>query len=192
MQPHVCILDSLSTRGTVGWPACSQGTAEGKEKLSLSPAAKLFVHPATGSLFLALPHCDFFELITGLGAPHYHWCWFILMDSDADALTPSSNTRSYTLRSVPSSPGRSFFILHFPLGRCLDATHQWQNDSEMILCNVLDKMCESRMAILSEILWKHKRRWGCNKSKCWARNVILTNLGRLKLIRFMFGNCDSF
>ena len=27
-------------------------------------------------------------------------------DADADAVTPSSNTRSYTLRSVPSSPGR--------------------------------------------------------------------------------------
>ena len=30
-------------------------------------------------------------------------------DADADAVTPSRNTRSYTLRSVPSSPGRSFF-----------------------------------------------------------------------------------
>ena len=30
------------------------------------------------------------------------------MDADADAVTPCSNTRSYILRSVPSSPGRSF------------------------------------------------------------------------------------
>ena len=32
------------------------------------------------------------------------------LDADADArsMTPSRNTRSYTLRSVPSSPGRSF------------------------------------------------------------------------------------
>ena len=29
-------------------------------------------------------------------------------DADADAVTPSSNTRSYTRRSVPSSLGRSF------------------------------------------------------------------------------------
>ena len=30
-------------------------------------------------------------------------------DVDAIYMTPSRNTRSYTLRSVPSSPGRSFF-----------------------------------------------------------------------------------
>ena len=30
-----------------------------------------------------------------------------MTDADADAVTPSSNTRSYTLWSVPSSPGRS-------------------------------------------------------------------------------------
>ena len=29
-------------------------------------------------------------------------------DVDARTMTPSRNTRSYTLRSVPSSPGRSF------------------------------------------------------------------------------------
>ena len=29
-------------------------------------------------------------------------------DADADAVTPSSNTRSYTLWSIPSSPRRSF------------------------------------------------------------------------------------
>ena len=29
-------------------------------------------------------------------------------DAGADAVTPSSNTRSYTLRSVPLSPGGSF------------------------------------------------------------------------------------
>ena len=33
----------------------------------------------------------------------------MLVDADADAVTPSSNTRSYTLRSVSSSLGRSFF-----------------------------------------------------------------------------------
>ena len=32
----------------------------------------------------------------------------IYADVDAISLTPSRNTRSYTLRSVPSSPGRSF------------------------------------------------------------------------------------
>ena len=35
-------------------------------------------------------------------------------DDDARSMTPSRNTRRYTLRSVPSSPGRSFFPL------CLD------------------------------------------------------------------------
>ena len=30
-------------------------------------------------------------------------------DVDARSMTPSRNTRSYTIRSVPSSPGRSFF-----------------------------------------------------------------------------------
>ena len=34
------------------------------------------------------------------------WKWM----TDADAVTPSTNTRSYTLRSVPSSPGRSFLF----------------------------------------------------------------------------------
>ena len=33
----------------------------------------------------------------------------IYADIDAISMTPSRNTRSYTLRSVPSSPGRSFF-----------------------------------------------------------------------------------
>ena len=33
----------------------------------------------------------------------------IYADVDAISMTPSRNTRSYTLRSVPSSPGRSFF-----------------------------------------------------------------------------------
>ena len=33
--------------------------------------------------------------------------------ADADAVTPSCNTRKYTLRSVQSSPGRSFFYLDF-------------------------------------------------------------------------------
>ena len=37
--------------------------------------------------------------------------WYIsnlYADTDARSMTPSRNTRSYTLRSVPSSPGRSF------------------------------------------------------------------------------------
>ena len=36
-------------------------------------------------------------------------------DVDARYMTPSRNTRSYTLRSVPSSPGRSFFKIRPPL-----------------------------------------------------------------------------
>ena len=34
----------------------------------------------------------------------------IYADVDAISMTPSRNTMSYTLRSVPSSPGRSFFL----------------------------------------------------------------------------------
>ena len=34
----------------------------------------------------------------------------IYADVDARSMTPSRITRSYTLRSVPSSPGRSFFF----------------------------------------------------------------------------------
>ena len=33
---------------------------------------------------------------------------YLYADDDARSMTPSRNTRSYTLRSVPSSPGRSF------------------------------------------------------------------------------------
>ena len=43
------------------------------------------------------------------------WKWMKVDESadadayaDADAMIPSSNPRIYTLRSVPSSPGRSF------------------------------------------------------------------------------------
>ena len=42
-------------------------------------------------------------------------------DADARSMTPSRNTRSYTPRSVPSSPGRSFLIshiLHCRLSQC--------------------------------------------------------------------------
>ena len=35
-------------------------------------------------------------------------------DADARSMTPSKNTRSYTLRRVPSSPGRSFFNMQSP------------------------------------------------------------------------------
>ena len=37
----------------------------------------------------------------------------LFADSDARSMTPSRNTRSCTLRSVPSSPGRSFFLFGF-------------------------------------------------------------------------------
>ena len=36
-----------------------------------------------------------------------------IADADADAVTPSSNTRRYTRRSVPSSIGRSFSFQSF-------------------------------------------------------------------------------
>merc|ERR1719264_1488098 len=35
----------------------------------------------------------------------------LIADDDARSMTPSRNTRSYTLRSVPSSPGRLFLFL---------------------------------------------------------------------------------
>ena len=37
--------------------------------------------------------------------------WHADADADTRSMTPSRNTRIYTLRSVPSSPGRSFFCL---------------------------------------------------------------------------------
>ena len=56
------------------------------------------------------------------------WWWYILLnmfnlyaDVDAKSMTPSRNTRSYTLQSVPSSPGRSFLsrkkLTNRPLSR---------------------------------------------------------------------------
>ena len=49
----------------------------------------------------------------------------IYADVDAISMTPSRNTRSYTLRSVPSSPGRSFFPL-FSLLK-ISQTGSWQS-----------------------------------------------------------------
>ena len=40
------------------------------------------------------------------------------VDVDARSMTPSRNTRSYTLRSVPSSPGRSFLL---SISKCLES-----------------------------------------------------------------------
>ena len=48
------------------------------------------------------------------------WWWYILLnmfnlyaDVDARSMTPSRNARSYTLRSVPSSPERSFLLTNY-------------------------------------------------------------------------------
>ena len=41
-------------------------------------------------------------------------------DADAGSMTPSRNTRRYTLRSVPSSPGRSFLSLSLYLSLFFD------------------------------------------------------------------------
>ena len=43
---------------------------------------------------------------------------FRLLDSTGLAVTPSSNTRSYTLRSVPLSPRQSFLTRGYPVRLC--------------------------------------------------------------------------
>ena len=44
-------------------------------------------------------------------------------DVDARSMTPSRNTRSYTLRSVPSFPGRSFFLFYLLSHELVVADH---------------------------------------------------------------------
>ena len=60
----------------------------------------------------------------------WKWMWLkydkYMTDADADAVTPSSNTRSYTLRSVPSSPEQSFWLLY----------SVWWNQSKMAFSEV--------------------------------------------------------
>ena len=58
-------------------------------------------------LWTTLAHCHWLMLIDA------DWFWSMLIDVD-DNVTPSSNTRSYTCRSVPTSLGRSFLnLLYF-------------------------------------------------------------------------------
>ena len=54
--------------------------------------------------------------------PIYDWYM-----TDADAVTPSSNTRSYTLRSVSSSPGRSFLYYIYILSHTPDPGPNWNH-----------------------------------------------------------------
>ena len=51
-------------------------------------------------------------------------------DVDARSMTPSRNPRSYTLRSVPSSPGRSFFS-SFQVTPLSKRVYSESNDQEM-------------------------------------------------------------
>ena len=79
---------------------------------------------------------------------------YLYADADARSMTPSRNTRSYTLRSVPSSPRRSFLIVivkahqaEVELGDCVDfdpeENHPWncvnQKDTDRlkVLCFIL-------------------------------------------------------
>ena len=68
------------------------------------PLASLGVHSRTGTL----------QDVYTLRWIHFARVIDFLM-TDADAVTPISNTRSYTLRSVPSSPGRSLFTWKYPV-----------------------------------------------------------------------------
>ena len=68
------------------------------------PLASLGVHSRTGTL----------QDVYTLRWIHFARVIDFLM-TDADALTPISNSRSYTLRSVPSSPGRSLFTWKYPV-----------------------------------------------------------------------------
>ena len=52
-------------------------------------------------------------------------------DADARSMTPSRNTRSFTLRSVPSSPGRSFLA---------SAHHLIKPHCNVVIINKCDKI----------------------------------------------------
>ena len=61
---------------------------------------------------------------------------YLYADDDARSMIPSRNTRSYTLRSVPSSPGRSFLSLFssaslswsswYYSSRIKESSYKWQ------------------------------------------------------------------
>ena len=55
-----------------------------------------------------------------------------MSDADADAVNPSSNTRSYTLLSVLSSPGRSF-VVH---GESFRLMRDYENGYSAVECLV--------------------------------------------------------
>ena len=62
----------------------------------------------------------------------------IYADVDAISMTPSRNTRSYTLRSVPSSPGRSIFY---------------------VLCSMFYVLCSMLIAVIAIFLLIATKGW---------------------------------
>ena len=76
-------------------------------------------------------------------------------DADADArfMTPSRNTRSYTLRSVPLSPGRSFFQLSTLSLNEISAAHNYVSSDEAILrTHLITHRGESEINAISVVL----------------------------------------
>ena len=97
------------------------------------------------------------------------------MSNDVGSMTPSRNTRRYTLRSVPSSPGRSFlvdcrmckvrnlFTLHYKIWRChifqfFQITHNGCNVFScpcigQDICTIWPFVCLTETNHLSKLKW---------------------------------------
>ena len=77
-------------------------------------------------------------------------------DADARSMTPSRNTRSYTLRSVPSSPGQSFFNIllysYISEGQPLHDLHLLQRH---VLCSFRNCICSTRYKLQHPRLWEN-------------------------------------
>ena len=58
-------------------------------------------------------------------------------DVDARSMTPSRNRRSYTLRSVPSSPGRSFLTPLLPFTQSMS---KFSSSVVSVLANISHKL----------------------------------------------------
>ena len=69
-------------------------------------------------------------------------------DADARSMTPSRNTRSYTLRSVPSSPGRSF--LHLVYNFLAISVHVFYHYCTFCVSSLFIKDCTGKSCFYQE------------------------------------------
>ena len=114
------------------------------------------------------------------------WWWYILLnmfnlyaDVDARSMTPSRNTRSYTLRSVPSSPGRSFlapkelYTWYCPMTiQQRSSTHFLNTHRSLITTLSIDAVMTlltviSMMTKITEITWNVKWHEMSNDNFWW-------------------------